>query len=267
MFCKGNDRIAPPPPPPELNITLPTAKDFDSKPYDCSSNEIQSQLPTDILLITANDHEFNACYSYMKHVQRGYSTKLGMVDFGRFGDQKNPNVALMKCRQGPTEAVIAVRNAAEILHPKVVLFVGICASMERAKAKLGDVVISAKLATYDHKKFKADGTVEYRGTKPNVSKNMAHLILNAADGWKPPLKDPKSLDVEVHHDAVMLSGSDLVNNRERRQELLNSFPDALGLEMEGAGRNFPHHSSLPHQLGFERYINLSTCSNKFHRGR
>jgi hypothetical protein len=40
---------------------------------------------------------------------------------------------------------------------------------------------------------------------------MARLILNAAHGWKPPLKDPKSLDVEVHHDAVMLSGSDLVN--------------------------------------------------------
>ncbi|CAB4041123.1 5 -methylthioadenosine S-adenosylhomocysteine nucleosidase-like isoform X16, partial [Paramuricea clavata] len=228
-----NDRIAPPP---ELNITLPTARDFDSEPYDCSSNEIQSQLPTDILLITANDHEFNACYSYMKHVQRGYSTKLGMVDFGRFGDQNNPNVrvALMKCRQGPTEALIAVRNAAESLNPKVVLFVGICASMERAKAKLGDVVISAKLATYDHKKFKADGTVEYRGTKSNVSKNMARLILNAAHGWKPPLKDPKSLDVEVHHDAVMLSGSDLVNNRERRHELLNYFRDALGLEMEGA---------------------------------
>ncbi|CAB3979785.1 5 -methylthioadenosine S-adenosylhomocysteine nucleosidase [Paramuricea clavata] len=230
----GNDRIAPPP---ELNFTLPTASDFDSEPYDCSSNEIQSQLPTDILLITANDHEFNACYSYMKHVQRGYSTKLGMVDFGRFGDQNNPNVrvALMKSWQGPIEAVIAVRNAAEILHPKVVLFVGICASMERAKAKLGDVVISAKLATYDDKKFKADGTVEYRGTKSNVSKNMSRLIINAAHGWKPPLKDPKSLDVEVHPDAVMLSGSDLVNNRERGQELLDSFPDALGLEMEGAG--------------------------------
>ena len=251
MFCEGNDRIAPPP---ELNITLPTARDFDSKPYDCSSNEIRSQLPTDILLLTANDHEFNACYSYMKPVQRGYSTKLGMVYFGRFGDQNNSNVkvALMKSWQGPTEAVIAVTNAAEILNPKVVLFVGICASMERAKAKLGDVVISAKLATYDDKKVKADGTVEYRGTKPDVSRNMARLILNAAHGWKPPLEDPKRLDVKVHHDAVMLSGSDLVNNRERRQELLNSFPDALGLEMEGAGRNFPHHSSLPHQLGFER---------------
>ena len=255
MFCEGNDRIAPPP---ELNITLPTARDFDSKPYDCSSNEIQSQLPTDILLITANDHEFNACYSYMKHVQRSYFTKLGMVYFGRFGDQNHSNVrvALMKSWPGPTEAVIAVTNAAEILNPKVVLFVGICASMERAKAKLGDVVISAKLATCDDKEVKADGTVEYRGTKPNVSRNMARLILNAAHGWKPPLKDPKSLDVKVHHDAMTLSGSDLVNNRERRQQLLNWFPDALGLEMEGAGRNFPHHSSLPHQLGFER---VSIC--------
>jgi hypothetical protein len=62
MSCEG---IAPPP---ELNFTLPIASDFDSEPYDCSSNEIQSQLPTDILLITANDHEFNACYSYMKHI-------------------------------------------------------------------------------------------------------------------------------------------------------------------------------------------------------
>ena len=140
--------------------------------------------------------------------------------------------------QGPTEAVIAVTNAAEILHPKVVLFVGICASMERAKAKLGDVVISAKLATYDDKKVKADGAVVFRGTKANVSRNMARLILNAAHGWKPPLKDPKSLDVEVHHDAVMLSGSDLVNNRERRQELLKAREGQgrLGKAREGQGR-------------------------------
>ena len=235
MSC-GNDRIAPPPP--ELNFTLPTASDFDSKPYGWLRNEIQSQLPTDILLITANDHEFNACYSYMKHVQRGFCKKLAYVDFGRFGDQNNPNVkvALMKCAQGPAAAQIAVKNASEMLYPKVVLFVGICASMKSEKAKLGDVVISAKLENYDDKKVNADGKIEYHGAKPDVSRNMARLILNAADGWKPPLKNPKSLDVKVHHDAVMLSGSDLVDNRERRQKLADYFRDALGLEMEGAGR-------------------------------
>ena len=244
MSCEGSDPIATPPsppPPPQLNFKLPTASDFDSEPYGWSRNEIQSQLPTDILLITANDHEFNACYSYMKHVQRGSCTKLAYVDFGRFGDQ-NVRVALMKCAQGPAAALIAVKNAAEILKPKVVLFVGICPSMKPEKADLGDVVISAKLATYDDKKIMENGTVEHRGTKANVSRNMARLILNAADGWKPPLKDQNSLNVAVHRDAVMLSGSDSVDSLDIRQKLANHFPDALGLEMEGAGRYKPPSS-------------------------
>jgi nucleoside phosphorylase len=65
---------------------------------------------------------------------------------------------------------------------------------------------------------------------------MSRLILHAADGWEPPLKDQSSLKVEVHRDAVMLSGPELVDNRERREELAEYFRDALGLEMEGAGR-------------------------------
>jgi hypothetical protein len=176
MSCESSDHVAPPP---ELNFTLVTQREINSTPHDWSSAEIQSQLPTDILLITANDHEFNACYSYMKDVRRGYSTKLGMVDFGQFRNQSNENVrvALIKCAQGPSKAQTAVTNAARILYPKVVLFVGLCATMKPAKARLGDVVISAKLATYDDKKVMADGRNLYRGIKVNVNKNMADLIL------------------------------------------------------------------------------------------
>jgi nucleoside phosphorylase len=234
MSCESKDHIAPPP---ELSFTLPTHSDLGSKPHDWSSDEIQSQLPTDILLLTANDHEFYALYAYMNDVQRGINSKLDIVDFGRFGDENDQNVkvALMKSAQGPIEALLAVKNAAEILKPKVVLFVGICASMRPKKAKLGDVIISAKLATYDETKIKED-KVEYRGSKSKVSQNMQKRIRHATDGWKAPLKDPSSLKVEVHPDAVMLSGSDLVNNRGRREELAEYFQDALGLEMEGAGR-------------------------------
>ncbi|CAB4011195.1 5 -methylthioadenosine S-adenosylhomocysteine nucleosidase-like isoform X16 [Paramuricea clavata] len=60
-------------------------------------------------------------------------------------------------------------------------------------------------------------------------------VLWVGDGWAPPLRDRNSLKVEVHRVAVMLSGPDLVDNLERRQELLNYFREALGLEMEGAG--------------------------------
>ena len=176
MSCESKDHIAPPP---ELNFTLPTHGDLDSKTHDWSSDEIQSQLPTDILLLTANDHEFNALYAYMNDVQRGLNSELDIVDFGRFGDE-NVKVALMKSAQGPIEALLAVKNAAGILKPKVVLFVGICASMKPKKAKLGDVIISAKLATYDETKIKED-TVEYRGSKSKVSQNMQKRIRHATE--------------------------------------------------------------------------------------
>jgi nucleoside phosphorylase len=234
MSSESNDNVAPPPTsPPEINFSLPTRRDFGKERCDWSS-AVKSQIPTDILLITANDHEFAACYFYMEQVQRSYCPKLGMVDFGQFGD--GVSVALIKCEQGPIEAMLTVNNATEILNPRVVLFVGICASMKPTKAKHGDVVISAKLATYSDKKVTADGVDQYRGIKTKISKKMEKLILSAADGWDVPLQDPSSLNVEVHRDAVMLSGPELVDNRERREELAEYFRDALGLEMEGAGR-------------------------------
>ena len=227
---EGNDRV---PRPPELNIVLPKRQDIGKEVHDWSSDEINSQLPTNILLITGNEHEFIACHNYMNYVKRSYCKDIGMVDFGQFGEQKR--VALMQCAQGPIKSMLTVKNAAENLNPQVVLFVGICASMKPKKAKLGDVLISAKLATYDDKKVRADGKIEYRGVKMYVSKYMACLIPTAADGWQPPVEGSDNSEVEVHRDAVMLSGSELVNNRQRRDELGDYFGDALGLEMEGAG--------------------------------
>ncbi|CAB4028142.1 5 -methylthioadenosine S-adenosylhomocysteine nucleosidase-like isoform X1 [Paramuricea clavata] len=231
MSCEGNDRVARLAPP-QLNFTLITENDFNNKPYDWLSNEIQLQLPTDILLITENDHESNACYSYMKNVRRGYCEELHRcVDFGQFGVKDDQKVALMKCELGSNGVLLGVKDAAEILEPKVILFVGICASMKTEKnVKLGDVIVSAKLGTKD-RKVMADGTVDYLGA--NVSETMARLILSAADGWEPPLKDPSSLNVEVHPDAVMLTN--LIDNRERRKDLVYYCQDALGLEMEDAG--------------------------------
>jgi nucleoside phosphorylase len=222
--------------PPQLNSTLKTESDFINKPHDWSSDKIQLQLSTEILIITSNDHESNACYSFMKHIRRRYCKKLQRcVDFGEFGDEADQNVkvALIKCELRSNEGLLAVKDAAKILEPKVTIFVGTCASKKPKKIKLGDVVVSAKLGTYD-RKVMPDGTVHYRGAK--VSETMARLILSAADGWEPPLKDPSSLNVDVYRDAAMLSGSDSVENRKRRQDLVDYCRDALGLEIESAGR-------------------------------
>ncbi|CAB4010172.1 5 -methylthioadenosine S-adenosylhomocysteine nucleosidase [Paramuricea clavata] len=135
MSWQGNNRVATPP---ELNFTLKTESDFNNQPHDWPRNEIQSQLPTDILLITANIHESSACYSYMKPVRQWYCKKLRRcVYFGQFGDNDDQNVkvALMKCELGYNEGKLAMKNAAEILKPKIALFVGTCASKEPEKVK------------------------------------------------------------------------------------------------------------------------------------
>ena len=226
---------------PELSekIVLTKLSDIEKTPLTWSSAEIQSQLPTDILLITANDNEFDACCLYMTEVRIGFNVTLGLVYFGRFdyGNNQYVKVALIQCDQGFGQPQIAVTNGATTVHPKVILFVGICATLRPEKAKLGHVVISRKLTTYDDKRLNKDGTTLYHDVKTNVSKNMAKLFLHAnRRSWKPPLKDPSSLEVKVHRDAVMLSGSELVDNLERREQLARDFPDALGLEMEGKGK-------------------------------
>ncbi|XP_028392375.1 uncharacterized protein LOC114516940 isoform X2 [Dendronephthya gigantea] len=240
MSTESEDRVLPPP---ELDWILPEKKEIGSERYEWLSDEIQSRLPIDILLVTATDHEFNSCYSFLrlKPIRRSWCPDMGLgfVDFGEFddGNPRNTNVtvALMRCEAGPLPAVIVVKNATEVLKPKAVLFVGVCAALDREKAKLGDVIISAKLANHAFKKVKDDGKYEHRGFKENVSRNMAKLILSADHGWEPPIKNKSGFHPKVNKKAVMLSGPELIDYDKRRLQLLEDFPDADGLEMEGEG--------------------------------
>ncbi|CAB4037490.1 5 -methylthioadenosine S-adenosylhomocysteine nucleosidase [Paramuricea clavata] len=126
MSREGSDRG-----PPKLNIP---------KPEDCDwgSKKIQSRLPTDILLLTVNDNEFEACFRYVgKDGPFFRSTNDGREFwFGQFDaekDDKYTKVALIKTAMGKTETLIAVMFVAEMLEPKLVLSVGICATMKPDK--------------------------------------------------------------------------------------------------------------------------------------
>jgi nucleoside phosphorylase len=150
-----------------------------------------------------------------------------MVYFGEFGDE-HVRVALVRIAQSPSAlAREFLINATKDLKPKVVLFVGICGTVNQKRAKLGDVLIPAKLASPTIKKITADGTLIHSDI--NVSGNIAPLILSAADGWQPPLllKEPSSLDVKIHRQAVILSGLEYVSTQDRMRQILNIFPDAI----------------------------------------
>ncbi|CAH3045206.1 unnamed protein product [Porites lobata] len=216
--------------PPEVTVTMLTNR----KLPKTSERLDREQLPIDILLLTVKDCEFLACLSFLTGFSRMFQKGLGDVYIGNIGEMK---IAVMKCKMGaagPGGAAGVVRDAVKALTPKAVFCVGYCGGLQPVKVKLGDVVISEVLITYAPSKVTKDD-IEERGHRVPLKPDLALVILNAAAGWSPPLWDPAELEVERVKRGALLSGPYDIDNNDVRKALLNRFPGAIAIEMEGEG--------------------------------
>ena len=220
----------------------PETKDAPPKPGDLRIAGLQWEdvaLPIDILLLTAKECEFLSCVKYLSGLFKSFKSGLGHVYFGKIGSgDENLKIALIQCEKGsggPQGSGLVVSTGIRELKPKAVICVGYCAGLQGRKVKFGDVIISAKLATYASIKITEDKIIE-DGVQVPPSPRLSDIIKSANYGWEAPLKNPKELDVKVHKDALLLSGPEVVSNDKRRAELLGRFPDAMGVEMEGEGK-------------------------------
>ena len=222
--------------PPEVTVTLLRNENLPGKSVLLDKR----QLPIDILLLTVKDWEFLACISCFNHnFCRSYCEELRQdVYLGEIGnDDMMLKIAVVKCYTGsivPQGSCVVVVKAVEVLKPKAVFSVGCCGGLHPAKFKLGDVVVSVKLITYSSSKVTDKGITE-RGVRVSLKANISKLMLNAADGWKAPLKSPKELEVKMHR-GVYLSGPESVDSSARRDELHQRFSEADVIEMEGEGK-------------------------------
>ena len=207
--------------PPPLSITLKELGDLPKKLKRWGTDD----STVDILLLTAEDCEFLACYHYLRDSFKSYEKSIGYVHFGKMGDNEEESlkVALVKCPKeslDPGGSQTAAKNAITLLRPKATFLVGFCYSLNPDKAQLGDVVISSQL-TIDHH-------------KTPVSRDVGNLVKSAADGWKAPLQNPEAQKVKVHWDGEILSCSDLIGAEQQCQ----LHPGAIAVEMEGKGENY-----------------------------
>ncbi|XP_068707679.1 5'-methylthioadenosine/S-adenosylhomocysteine nucleosidase-like [Montipora foliosa] len=213
------------------------------KPADLPKDPVpweNVELPIDIMLLTAKDCELCSCLQYCLDPGyfRSYCRNVGYVYFGKMGEGETKlKIAVIRCNVGstvPMGSAVVVPDAVRMLSPKAVFCVGYCGGLNKEKVKLGDVVISAKLASYAPVKVNEDGVTE-RGVRVPASTGLAKLTIGADYGWRAPLKNPRELEVKVHKDALLLSGPEVVNSEERRDELIQRYPDAIAIEMEGEG--------------------------------
>ncbi|XP_067054325.1 death domain-containing ATP nucleosidase-like isoform X3 [Acropora muricata] len=219
----------------------PKTRDAPPEPRDLCVDTLNWEdvdLPIDILLLTAKECKFLSCIKYLSGLFKSHKSGLGHVYFGKIGNgDENLKIAVLKWEEGssgPEGSGIVVSTGIRELKPKAVICVGYCAGLQGKKVKLGDVIISATLATYAPIKVTEDGIVG-DGYQVPATPRLSEIIRSANFGWKAPLENSTDLDVKVHKDALLLSGPEVVSNDERRAELLGRFPLAMGVEMEGEG--------------------------------
>ena len=251
-----DDTSSPQGDPPELNKVLPSSADIKA----ITKPSKHADLPVDILLLTVTNCEFLACYSELKNPYRCWFDGLGYVYFSDVGQsQEELKVALLRCYKssiGPGGSLVSVKNAASVLRPKAVISVGTCSGLDPAKSKLGDVLVSAKLATYASKVVTSNQE-QSTGMRSYVSRRFLNVIKNCTDGWQAPFKNPEAQQVQVYTDAEFLSGPEEVRAEWRRDQLAETNPRAMAIENEGEGELTFYAASVRKEVHAVR--SLLTC--------
>ena len=125
---------------------------------------------------------------------------------------------------GPSGAQAVLSDAIQRLTPNFIISVGICAGLKPKKQKLGDVAVSSSLRHYEPQRVGEQSSIP-RGSRLDASALLLDRIRDLLTlGDHPPI-----------HTGLFLSGEKLVDSRNFREHLLGIEPEAIALEMEGAG--------------------------------
>lgn len=228
----------------EPNSNEPPKLDFDvlkseklpseSKPWR------ENELPVDVLLLTGEECELLSCLSHLNKgsMYKSYKNGIGHVFFGKIGEKNElMKIAVIESYVEAIDTSITVLKAVEDLGPKAVFCVGFCGALDHKKVNLGDVIISKMVRTYASISVMEKG-IEDRNIAVPVPRSIGAIIKRADDGWTPPLKNPKELDLKRHKEGVFLSGPEEVNNKQRCEALVKLFPDAVAIERQALGKRF-----------------------------
>ena len=239
--------------PPKHTIVVPNLDDL---PTD--EKRLYLRLRIDILLVTVEVCEFLSCYAHLKSPFKCYVDSVGASVY--FGHQNEDETKIGLMRHDETfinldSYLSAVKKAITALRPKVAISVGYCSGLNKLKTKLGDVVIPVELTTYANE-MGLHGKEQFTGTRRLVSRRFLQPINRVVDGWKAPLKSAEVREVKVHSFGEIVSGSDKVSTDKRRDELVQLYPRAVAVEMEGKGtvdayRKIPKVTA-PGSLGYSR---------------
>lgn len=201
-----------------------------------SYEEVSVHLKSDILLIvTATDIETSETHKKLNPFP-GHSEILKVFKgsqtyyFGLFGSYKAIHV---QCSMGSTSrasSILTVTEALTIIKPVIVLMPGIAFGINSGDQKIGDVIVAETIYPYNNKRVGKE--IIHRGTPLNASKILINRFKSIKTNWEYLITSGTKASLII---APILSGEELIDNMEYRDQLVESFPTVKGGEMEGGG--------------------------------
>lgn len=188
-----------------------------------------------ILLMTATDLETEELHRHIKPLTNFPAIIKTPKDsqtyyLGKFGQYK---VAHVQCGMGSLSrdaSTLTASNAIKLLNPKFLLMVGIAFGIDDTKQKIGDVLVSEAILPYNSRRVGKNQTIQ-RAAATSASLTILNRFKNLRT-WEYFVNETDKSELICGH---ILSGEELIDNKEHRDELLKAYQNAKGGEMEGAG--------------------------------
>ena len=205
---------------------------------DVGVGELQAKAPyVDLLLMTITDIERKAVLSEMDPWPGEEAILVGAISyntyrFGQFGRYRAAQVESTMGGEGRDAARATLQDAITELKPKAILLIGIAFGINRRKQRLGDVIIAESVFNYPLERIGEPQSI-LRGGETHCGRILSEGFRTRRQDWK--LRCERRV-VKVHQ-GLLLSGPELIDNKEFRDQLVGKFAnrEPLGGEMEGAG--------------------------------
>lgn len=200
-----------------------------------TTKQIKRENKNWLLLVTVNDIETNSLLSRLKPLE-DYSdilvaySKNNTYFIGRFGAYNVIHVQSDMGAMNRDAVMTTVDNAIKMWNPRGIIMVGVAWGMNKGKQRIGDVLISKKILQYETAKISNGSTIP-RGADTEAGGVLTNRFKSCMD-WEYLLEDGKAAKKYM---GTVLSGEKLLDDKNYRDKLHSSFPEAIGGEMEGAG--------------------------------
>lgn len=221
------------------------AWDYVAAPWNSALPEVETGVPraveaaaaqgVDAILLTAVRVEREAVLRLMKPLpDRAHITQapVGNLTFylGLLGGAR---VALTTSRMGSVgrdASILTLHEAIQSCGPRAVIAVGIAFGGYTDKVRIGDVLVSTRVVSYEPARKQAEGD-RPRGSQFEAGPILLNRFHNVM-GWRFERPDGSPC---TNVEGQLLSGEKLVDDLDFKQELFARFPESIGGDMESAG--------------------------------